>query len=127
MIGTDILWLALCIFYEARGEPLEGQLGVAHVVLNRSINRQLTIEEVIKQSHQFSWYNENFKVRTVFKELKSYFDCVYVVYKCAEERQEGKTFEDANYFFNPKYANPSWAKEFTLVKTVGNHSFYRGK
>jgi N-acetylmuramoyl-L-alanine amidase len=126
MTGSDILWLAMCIFFEARGEPLEGQLGVAHVVINRSINRKIPIEAVIKQSNQFSWYNKDSKFKTVFKEMKSYFDCVVVVYKCAEERQAGKNFGGANYFFNPSLANPSWAKKFELVKVVSNHAFYRG-
>jgi len=125
MIGSDILWLALCIFFEARGEPLEGQLGVAHVVINRSETRNLSIEEVIKQSNQFSWYNKDHKVSTVAKELSAFFDSVQVVYLCSEERIENKDFWGAEYFFNPTLASPIWAKAFTHVKTVGNHAFYR--
>lgn len=36
MIKTALLCLALTIFHESRGEPIEGQYAVAEVVLNRA-------------------------------------------------------------------------------------------
>lgn len=48
--------LTACIWAEARGEILEGQVAVCNVVLNRAVRR--TIKEVILQPAQFSWTNE---------------------------------------------------------------------
>ena len=32
----SIFWLALNLYHECRGEPLAGQIAVAHVVMNRA-------------------------------------------------------------------------------------------
>lgn len=126
MTGSDILWLALCIFFESRGEPLEGQVAVAHVIVNRAEERKLSIEDVVKEPHQFQWYNKDTMAAVVFTELGTFFDCVAVVYKCANERLKGKTLRGANHFYNPHVVNPAWAKEMTIVRQIGNHLFLRG-
>jgi len=53
MIKTALLCLALTIFHESRGEPIEGQYAVAEVVLNRAEKRNLEVCEVIYQKGQF--------------------------------------------------------------------------
>lgn len=126
MNGLDILWLALCIFYEARGEPLEGQIAVAHVVVNRAEQRGLSIEEVIKEPNQFEWYKDATKMKVVYTNLKAYFDCVAVVYECAKERENRKTLNGANHFYNPHIVDPTWAKGMAIVRQIGNHLFLRG-
>lgn len=53
-----ILCLSSVLHYEARGEPLEGKLAVAEVVLNRVEHHRFpdTVCEVVTQPRQFSWY-----------------------------------------------------------------------
>jgi hypothetical protein len=31
----------------------------------------------------------------------------------------------ATFYFNPKKANPSWAKKLVKTKRIGNHDFYK--
>lgn len=49
--------LALNLYYEIRGGPLEDQLAVGHVVMNRTRDRRFptTVCGVIHQRGQFSW------------------------------------------------------------------------
>lgn len=57
-LATPILCLALNLYYEARSEPLLGQVAVTQVVLNRVKSDKFpdTICAVIRQRKQFSWY-----------------------------------------------------------------------
>ena len=57
--------MALNIYHEARGEPIEGKIAVGHVVLNRAASRRFPgqICAVVKQGGenrryrcQFSWW-----------------------------------------------------------------------
>lgn len=48
--------LAAMVFTEARGEPLIGQLAVAHVALNRQAQApDLSLCEIITKPHQFHY------------------------------------------------------------------------
>lgn len=65
VVGVFETWdevglLALLIWSEARGEPVEGQVAVGHVVLNRRRRGGWygnTVHEVILKPWQFSWFN----------------------------------------------------------------------
>lgn len=61
MIGAiqEIHSVALAVYHEARGEPLECQVLVASVVKHRMKVRNLKAKEVISQSGQFTWYKYN--------------------------------------------------------------------
>ena len=50
-----LLWLTLNIYHEARSEPEIGKLAVAHMTLNRAMEEQKSIEEVVTAPYQFSW------------------------------------------------------------------------
>lgn len=53
---TEVFFLT--IMGEARGEPIEGQIAVAWVIMNRSIKRKQSIREVCLADRQFSCWNE---------------------------------------------------------------------
>lgn len=52
----DLEILARLVYLEARGEPYEGQVAVAEVVLNRVLSDRFpdTVEEVVYQTGQFT-------------------------------------------------------------------------
>jgi N-acetylmuramoyl-L-alanine amidase len=62
MMETALMCMALNIFFEARSEPIQGQIAVAEVTLNRvaSDDYPNTICEVVLQENsqgcQFSWW-----------------------------------------------------------------------
>ena len=58
-ILKQILWLAICIYHEARGESAKGQIAVGHVIMNRVGSRDKSVEKIVLQPYQFSWANNN--------------------------------------------------------------------
>ena len=56
MTAESFAWLVICIYFEARGEPMYAKVRVAHVVMNRAAERNLSVREVIQQPSQFSFY-----------------------------------------------------------------------
>lgn len=121
--SDDVTALAANIYYEARGEPVLGQVLVAQVVLNRTkhSNWPNSVEQVIKQRKQFSW----------FSHYKSYSpqnrEAWKTAIKIAKFTLENKDLDLSNgaLYYHADYVKPSWAKKLTHVLTVGSHKFYR--
>lgn len=112
LTAAAVLCLSSVIYHEARGEPLEGQIAVAHVVMNRVESPQFpdTVCEVVTQPNQFSWYP-----RLPMVDHKA---------DLAQEVLEGRTenpVEGSLYFHSLPYS-PWHGLEF--VTRVGGHSFY---
>lgn len=109
--------LARLIHAEARGEPLEGQIAVGAVVINRVKSDKFpnTITEVIYQKGQFS----PIALGTMPK----------VSHESAVEAAErALAGEDptggALFFYNPKTtAAPEFWKTRPVIKQIGNHNF----
>ena len=114
--------LALNIYHEARGERIEGQIGVAHVTLNR-VNHESwpnTICEVVYQNKQFSW-THMIKNHTP-KESKSWDNAKVI----ARDVMIGNVADPTHgaEFYHANYVNPYWADSYNLTKVIGNHIFY---
>lgn len=118
----DIQALTANIYYEARGEPILGQLLVAQVTINRAKREEWpnTIEKVVKQRKQFSWFshykNYSPKDREAWKQAER-------IAKFAIENDID--FSDGAVYYHATYVNPKWTKKLIHIMTVGNHKFYR--
>ena len=115
--------LANAIYFEARSEPLEGQLAVADVVLNRTASHRYPDSwcEVIKQKAQFSFVvNGRFpkadKSSLAWKRAKA-------IAKVAADRQIVELPEDV-LWYHAYYVAPKWRLAMSEVKTIGAHTFY---
>lgn len=113
----EIEMLTRIISGEARGEPLEGQIAVGAVVLNRVLSDDFpdTIEEVIFAEGQFIAIDDG------------YYDMhpTEKSYKAAIKALEGEDPSNgAYYFYNPVTARTLWwlsTRETTAE--IGNHVF----
>lgn len=77
---TAVQCLALNIYHEARGEPLNGQYAVAMVTLNRLKSRHYpnSVCGVVLQSRQFSWTHDGKSDQpTDFKAWKLAYNLAY--------------------------------------------------
>lgn len=122
IIHSTLMCLSLVIFFEARGEPLDGQLAVAHVVMNRSENNNTSIcQEVFKKS-QFSWTKRQYKIPKG-NDWKNAQDVARIALNSSD------SIKGATFFFNPKKCgNPvSIVKGRKRIKSIGNHIFYADK
>jgi N-acetylmuramoyl-L-alanine amidase len=116
----EIKLIASVVHEESRGEPFEGKVGVASVIINRLNHPSFpkSVEAVIFQKNAFSCVKQG--------AIKSKPDSE--AYKAVDEALNGSdpTME-AIYFYNPKIASSRWIKNSIKVMpiTIGNHVFFR--
>lgn len=124
MILTEqILYLAICIYHEGRGEPKEGQVAIAHVVMNRVRKAGKSIRETVLRPWQFSWANG--ANRPAIKDYAALIECTDSAIQCLSERVEGKDLFGADHYFADYIEEPKWVERMTFVKQIGRHKFYR--
>lgn len=115
--------LARAVYFEAKGEPLEGQLAVAEVILNRTESGRYptSICGVVKQKSQFSFVR-NGRIPAVPTGSKAWRTAVAIAHVAQNDLAESAG-SDA-MFFHADYVRPRW-RGLTRVASVGNHIFYR--
>jgi N-acetylmuramoyl-L-alanine amidase len=114
--------LAKNIYFEARGEPTEGQIAVAAVTLNRVNAKGFpdSICKVVHQPYQFSWVYE---VKShVPRSIEQYEQAKQI----ALDYMQGKLKDPTKgaTFYHANYVNPKWNKHVTKSATIGAHIFY---
>ena len=124
----DAEWQCLteALYFEARGESLEGQIAVAEVILNR-VDSPLyprTVCGVVKQRGgggcQFSYVCNG---RTKMRE-KGAAD---LAGRIARAMLDGapRILTDGATHFHTRAVRPSWSKRFPKTAAIGAHLFYR--
>ncbi|CAM3360377.1 spore cortex-lytic enzyme [Marinicrinis lubricantis] len=114
--SNDIKLMANAVYGEARGEPYEGQIAVAAVILNRIDSERFpnTVSGVIFQPGAFTavadgqiWLEPNDKAKRAVLDALNGMDptggCIY--------------------YFNPATATSKWIWSRTQIKTIGKHIF----
>lgn len=113
----DLELLARVIYAESRGEPYEGQVAVAAVVLNRvkSSHFPNTIRGVVYAPGQFTSVSDG-QINLKPNET---------AYRAAREALAGKDPSyGALFFYNPKTARTlSWLSTRKTTVQIGNHVF----
>ncbi len=120
----NILWFALCIYYESCNQPREGQIAVGHVIMNRVERRDASIKDIVKAPRQFSWLNPGMK-RPPLDNFEALETCFQSAIDCLGERLEGKDFFGCDHYHADYIDFPDWSKKMKFVKQVGAHLFYR--
>ncbi|GMT15559.1 hypothetical protein PFISCL1PPCAC_6856, partial [Pristionchus fissidentatus] len=116
------------IWLEARGEPHEGQVGVAYVIKNRAnANRDYwggnTIAGVCLKPQQFECWN-NRKPEDTHPKGEGYEDYDGWV-KDVLDGKIGDPTKGAQYYNNPdKEGYPAWTNNVKKGVKSGNHQFY---
>jgi spore germination cell wall hydrolase CwlJ-like protein len=110
--------LANNIYYEARNQPIEGQIAVAKVVLNRVEDERWPSStcSVVYQNKQFSWTSTSPSEPKgeAWQKAKTIAVLAYIL----PDPTNGATHFHANY------VQPYWAKKFKKKKSIGDHIFY---
>lgn len=113
---NDFKLMAKAVYAEARGEPYEGQVAVAAVILNRvrSVSFPNTVEGVIFQPLAFTAVDDG-------------------QISLTPNQQSDNAVQDACngwdptggclYYFNPRTATSEWIWRLQQVKTIGRHIF----
>ena len=114
--------LASAIYFEARGESLEGQLAVGRVVINRADSGRFPSSYcgVVYQPSQFSFIRGN-RMPSVSEESESWRRAVAIARIAAEGSWKSPAGEAL--FFHATRVSPGW--RLTRLARVDNHVFYR--
>jgi len=113
---------------EAAGEPYEGKLAVAEVILRRTKRKYMsdgTVASTVLWPRQFSgWNTEGGKWRVECAKADSDDPVVQECTKAWVEVVQGRTIvPDCMWYYNPTLAQPSWARGATVVAEIGKHRF----
>lgn len=114
----DIQLMARAVNGEARGEPYEGQVAVAAVILNRvkSPSFPNSISGVIYQPGAFTAVSDG--------QINVPIAPGSTVYKACQDAMNGwDPTGGALYYFNPDTATNAWIWSRPLIKKIGKHRF----
>jgi N-acetylmuramoyl-L-alanine amidase len=111
----EVKLLARLVHAEAKGEPYEGKVAVAEVVLNRVEHEQFpdSVKEVIYQRNAFQPVQNGAINKPAGEEA----------IKAVEDALENENKIDCLYFYNPETATSQWIFTRDVVKTIGKHAF----
>ena len=115
--------LAKAIYFEARGEALEGQLAVAEVILNRAASGLYpsTICGVVTQPAQFSFIRGG-KFPSLDKSSPLWHRSLAIA-EIARKRLASQVAPNV-LWYHASYVAPSWGRRLTRFAQIGTHIFY---
>ena len=134
---TEALFcLAMAIYFEARGEPMVGQVAVAQVVINRVTDYRYPddICAVVKEGYYYSWdKNKPIKDKCQFS-----FWCDGKPETIEDSKTWNESYMLATLLVNGMYdfthgashyhndsVHPYWADHLKRTVTIDNHIFYK--
>ncbi len=130
----QVACLALNMYHEARGEPIEGVLAVGMVTLNRVADSRYpnNVCDVVTQAKtwkgrpirnkcQFSWYcdgrSDKIGNETIWTAM--YALARFMYYDKNNDITQGATH------YHAVSVNPKWAKKLIKTRVISRHVFYR--
>jgi N-acetylmuramoyl-L-alanine amidase len=125
-LTDELNCLATAVYFEAKGESLEGQLAVAEVVQNRARSGRYptTLCAVVKQKAQFSFV----RAGGVFPRIDpgcAYWDKAKAIARIAASKLAKTELGDDVLWYHADYVAPSWGRRLSRVEKIGAHIFYR--
>jgi len=117
------LCLAKAVYFEARGESLEGQLAVAEVVLNRARSGRFasSVCGVVTQPAQFSFIRGG-----KFPAVDESSDCWKKALAIADAASKhlAASLAPNVLWYHATYVAPAWGRQKTRAAQIGTHIFY---
>ncbi len=121
----DAEWQCLrtALYFEARGESLQGQFAVAEVILNRVDNPAYpkSVCAVVKQGCQFSFTCDGHS--DVMRDRSAVERAGRIARIMLDGAPRALTMGATH--FHTRQVNPSWSKRFPRTASIGAHLFYR--
>ncbi len=123
-LSRDMHCLASAIYFESRGEPLDGQLAVGTVIVNRAESRVFPSDYcgVVTQRSQFSFVKGGRipKARTSTAAWRKAKALAKIAHEGIWESAAANSL-----YFHATYVKPRWARKKTARAQISTHVFYR--
>ncbi|HEY0112719.1 MAG TPA: cell wall hydrolase [Allosphingosinicella sp.] len=115
--------LANAIYFEARGESIEGQLAVAEVVLNRAASGRYPTDicAVITQPWQFSFIRKG-RFPKADRGSEAWTKAAAIAH--IARQQLADSLPSNVLWYHADYVAPSWGKRLSRQTKIGLHIFY---
>lgn len=116
--------LANAVYFEARGEPLRGQLAVAEVVMNRAASGRYpaSLCGVVAQPAQFSFVHRG-RMPRADRASEAWRRAVGVA-RVAAEGMAPRLLPTSCLWYHANYVSPSWGRRLAQSARIGLHIFY---
>ena len=123
-LSAELECLAGAIYFEARGEPLMGQLAVAEVIINRSQSGRFpaTYCGVVRQPGQFSFVRKG-AIPQARRQSQAWNNAVAVARIAHGDKWQ--THAGDALYFHARSVRPSWSHRKQALATIDSHIFYR--
>lgn len=131
IISSALLCLASNIYFEARSEPIAGQIAVAEVTLNRvgSHDYPNDICGVVLQENddgcQFSWWCDSKSDQP--KDMFSFLKAKAIAKMMIEDGEYISVVGDGVTHYHSTSVEPYWIADYTESQRIGDHVFYTEK
>ena len=131
MIETALMCLALNIYFEARSEPIQGQIAIAEVTLNRvaSANYPNDVCSVVLQENkdgcQFSWWCDGKSDQP--REHNSLRTSKALAELMLNEGRYITVIGNEATHYHSNEVHPYWANDLHKIRRIGKHIFYKTK
>jgi hypothetical protein len=123
-MSDELHCLAGAVYFEARGEPLAGQLAVAQVIVNRTEDGRFPRSYcgVVRQKGQFSFMRGSAmpQIRDRSAAWARAVAIAQIAHRGLWESEAGEAV-----FFHAKYVRPGWSRTKTRLAQIDTHIFYR--
>ncbi len=123
-LDQETTCLATAVYFEARGESLDGQLAVARVVMNRAASGRYASDwcGVVKQPAQFSFVHHG--QFPYIDTSSSAWSKAQAIARLAVANVVPSVGSDV-LWYHADYVAPAWRRSLQEVEQIGAHIFYR--
>ena len=123
-LSPQLNCLAQAVYFEARGEPLDGQLAVARVIMNRAQSGRFPQDYcgVVAQPGQFSFVHSG-RIPTAPTASAAWHHASAIA-SIAHNDLWDSAAGDSLYFHNTG-VRPGWARSKATIARIDSHIFYR--
>ncbi len=133
MIAEALLCMTLNLYHEARDQSERGVKAVAAVTMNRA-KKTKNVCSVVTKPKQFSWTSNKLvfthkQRKLLAKQIKEHdpksWKRVSRIALLAVSEKLSSPVHNALYFYNPKLAQPKWARKRLVIARIDDHVFLR--
>jgi hypothetical protein len=121
-VAGDMKCLAGAVYFESKGESLEGQLAVARVIINRAKSGRFanSLCGVVYQPGQFSFVRGG-GMPSIRTGSESWREAVAIAQIALDDSWDSKA--EGALYFHARRVSPGWGKP--KLASIDNHIFYR--